>query len=197
MGEEYLILDASIRDRVQHMRKGARPLYEYDAGIVAALLSLQRGYTVIEAGTGSACAALFFANIIQPGRLYTFEREKRFYDIARQNIKNSGLKNIVIKNEDVLSAKIRVKADAVFIDMQEPWHAIEKLNDNLKPGRFIVIFTPIIDDVKTVFEKLLNSGFVDVRAIQLDLKEIEVKKYARIKGLFGFPGFIIVGRKFR
>lgn len=192
-GREYLVIEPTLRDRIQKMRKGARPIYEYDAGLIAALLSIDKNSVVLEAGTGSACATLVFANIAK--RVDTFEKEERFYKIAKENVKKSGFTNVKLYNKDLFDAKLK-KYDAVFLDMRDPTKGIEKVYPHLKQGKFLCVFTPIIDDVKPVVQKLEELEFINIRAIQLDLKEIEVKKYARVRGLFGFPGFVIVGRKF-
>ncbi|MCD6523060.1 MAG: methyltransferase domain-containing protein [Candidatus Diapherotrites archaeon] len=195
-GESYLVMKPLLRDYIQYMRKGARPIYEYDAGMIASLLSLQKGDNVLEAGTGSACTTLAFANIVYPGKVYTFEKEERFYEIAVENIKHSGFDNIVITHGDILKQKLDMMYDAVFLDMNEPVKAIEHVCKHLKQGRFLAVFTPVIDHVRPVIEKMSELGFVQIQSIQLDLKEVELKKYLRIKGLFGFPGFVVVGRKF-
>ena len=192
-GKKYLVAEPTLRDRIQNMRKGARPIYEYDAGLIAALLGIGGESIVLEAGTGSACATMVFANIAK--RVESYEREERFYAVARENIEKGGFKNVVLHNNDLLDAKLG-EYDAVFLDMKNPVEGIGKAAPHLKQGRFMAVFTPIIDDVKPVVQKLDELGFIGVRAIMLDLKEIEVKKYARVKGLFGFPGFIVVGRKF-
>ncbi len=192
-GSKYLVAEPTLRDRIQNMRKGARPIYEYDAGLIAALLSVEGESVVLEAGTGSACATMVFANIAK--RVESYEKEGRFYEIAKGNINKAGFKNVKLHNADLLEAKLG-EYDAVFLDMKNPVAGIKKAAPHLKQGKFMAVFTPIIDDVKPVVEKMGELGFIDVRALMLDLKEIEVKKYARVKGLFGFPGFVVVGRKF-
>ncbi|MFC2175034.1 rRNA adenine N-6-methyltransferase family protein [archaeon] len=192
-GVEYLVVEPTIRDRIQNMKKGARPIYEYDAGLIAALLGIDGESVVLEAGTGSGCMTMVLANIAK--KVETFEKEERFYTIAAGNFEKAGIKNIKNANKDLLEAKLG-DYDAVFLDMRDPVKGIEKAAPHLKQGRFMAIFTPIIDDLKPIAQKLEEIGFIETRIIQLDLKELEVKKYARVKGLFGFPGFVIVARKF-
>jgi tRNA A58 N-methylase Trm61 len=189
-GETYLILKPSLRDRIQRMRKGARPIYEYDAGVISALLSLERGDSVIEAGTGSACLTLYMASIVNPGKIYTFEREERFYEIAKENIQKSGLKNIILKHSDILKENVKIKADAVMLDMENQVKTIDKLKPNLKPGGYLGAFTPVEKDAKNVMMYLKKTGFVEVTGIQFNLKDLKTKR------LFGFPGFFVVGRNF-
>jgi len=192
-GEDYLVMAPTLRDRIQHMRKGARPIYEYDAGLIIALLGVDRESSVLEAGTGSACVTLLLANTAKS--VETFEREERFYDVAKENVEHAGFKNVTMHNASLLDAELG-EYDAVFLDMADPTKAMEKATPHLRIGRFMAVFTPIIDDLKPVAQKFEELGFTELRIIQLDLKELEVKKYARVKGLFGFPGFVIVARRF-
>lgn len=192
-GREYLVMEPSLRDRIQNMRKGARPIYEYDAGLITALLGIDKTSRVLEAGTGSGCMTLMLAN--QAKSVETFEKEERFYTIAKANVERSGFKNVKMHNIDLLEAELN-EYDAVFLDMKDPTTGIDKVYPHLETGRFIVIFSPIIDDLKPIANKLEELGFIETRIIQLNLLELEVKKYARVKGLFGFPGFVVVSRKF-
>ena len=192
-GVEYLIVAPTIRDRIQNMKKGARPIYEYDAGLIAALLGIDGESVVLEAGTGSGCMTMVLANIAK--KVETFEKEERFFKVAAGNFEKAGFKNVKNSNKDMLEAKLG-EYDAVFLDMKGPTKGIEKAAPHLRQGRFMAVFTPIIDDVKPIAQKLEELGFIETRILQLDMKEIEVKKYARVKGLFGFPGFVVVARKF-
>jgi len=191
-GVKYLVLKPLLRDKIQNMKMGARPIYEYDVGVISALLSLENDFEMLEAGTGSGGATLYFSNIVK--KVYTFEKEERFYDIAMKNLKEK--KNVEMKNADFMTAKFSKKVDAVFLDMKNPVPAMKKAYKNLKQGHFMGVFTPIMDDVKPVMSAMVDLGMVQVQGVVLDLKEMEIKKYARIKGLFGFPGFFMVGRKF-
>ncbi|MCK4327245.1 MAG: hypothetical protein KAW41_02085 [Candidatus Diapherotrites archaeon] len=192
-GEDYLVVEPTLRDRIQNMKKGARPIYEYDAGLIAAMLGIDGESVVLEAGAGSGCMTLVLANIAK--KVETFEKEERFHKIAKANVEKAGFKNVELHNTDLLEAKLG-EYDAVFLDMRGPTAGIEKAAPHLKQGRFLAVFTPIIDDLKPIANKLEELGFIETRIIELDMKELEVKKYARVKGLFGFPGFVVVARKF-
>ena len=103
-------------------------------------------------------------------------------------------KNVKTHFGNVLEAKLK-KYEVIFLDLQNPDKAIEKLHNNLEIGGFVGVYTPIIDDIKPVWRKLEELKYFDIRAIQLDNKEVIVKKYARVKGLLGFPGYFIWARK--
>lgn len=189
------VLDAyetSLLERVETMKMGARPIYPYDSGIMCALLSVRPDARVLEAGTGSGGNTLYMAEL---GALIdTFEKEKEFFEKAKKNLKNYG--NVKMKNADVMTAKLKKSHyDVVFLDLQNPSEALEKTYVALKKGGFAGVYSPIMDDIKPVWRALESLGFMDIRAVQLSPLEIMVKKYARVKGLLGFPGFFVWARK--
>ncbi len=196
-GTPYLVVEPSLRDRIQFIKCGSKPIFEYHSGMFGALMGLQTGKTVLEAGTGSAGATLMFASMVQPGKVYTFEKEERFYKIAKQNIASSGLDNIVLVNDDVTHAGSFVDSvDAIFLDLQDPENKISVLSNLLKPGGYFGVYTPVFDSIVPVWRAFEENGFTDILAISLTLHRVIVKKYARFdQEVFGFPGFFIVARK--
>lgn len=188
-GEEFLVLKASIQEEVENMRMFSRPIYPYDSGIMCAMLDIGPGTRVLEAGTGSGGNTLYMAKL--GAEIATYEREERAFKKAQENVK--GLGNVRINLGEPWDDK--GEYDAIFLDLQDPSEAIRKLDKNLVVGGWIGVYTPIIDDIKPVWETMKGLGYDFPRAIQLDINEIIVKKYARVKGLLGFPGFFIWARK--
>lgn len=192
IGEKLLAVKPSFLDIVENMKMGSRPIYPYDSGIIGAMLSIKKGTKVLESGTGSGGNTIYLAEL--GAKVDTFEKEKRFYDIAEKNLRKYD--NVKTHYLNVLDAKLKKEEyDVVFLDLQNPAYAIEKLNYALKVGGFVGVYSPIMDDIKPVWRKFEELGFFDIRAIELGLKEVIVKKYARVKGLMGFPGFFIWARK--
>ncbi len=189
LGEVFLVLEPSVQDLVEGMEMFSRPIYPYDAAVICAMLDIRAGSKVLEVGTGSGGLTLFMARLNAEVRSY--EREKKAYEKAVKNL--NGFKNVdLIFGEPW---KDKGSYDAIVLDMQKPYEAIPKLKSKLKVGGFIGVYTPIIDDIKQVWRSLEENGFSDIHSIKLGFEEIIVKKYARVKGFFGYPGFFIWGRK--
>ena len=179
----------NIQEKVERMKMGARPIYPYDSGIMCAMLDIKHGSRVLEAGTGSGGFTMFLAEI--GADVLSYEKNNQFHEIAKENLR--GYKNVKLRLGDV--AKVKESSfDAIFLDLQHPDKMIRKLKGRLKKNGYLGVYSPIMDDIKPIWRELEKS-FINIRAILLDHREIQVKKYARIKGMLGFPGFFIWAQK--
>lgn len=179
----------NIQEKVERMKMGARPIYPYDSGIICAMLGIKHGSKVLEAGTGSGGFTMFLAEI--GANVLSYEKNKQFYEIAKENLK--GYKNVRLKLGDVAKVK-ESNFDAIFLDLQHPEKMIKKLKGKLKKGGYLGVYSPIMDDIKPIWRELEKS-FINIRAVLLDHREVQVKKYVRVKGMLGFPGFFIWAKK--
>ena len=144
---------------------------------------------MLEAGTGSGGLTLFMARL--GARVTSYERDEKAFKVAEKNL--GDYENVKRKQGEPW--KDRGEYDAIVLDLQDPASAVEKLSKRLVVGGWLGVYSPIIDDLKPVWRALEENGFSDTRALQLDLKELVVKKYARVKGLLGFPGFFVWARR--
>ena len=179
----------NIQEKVEKMKMGARPIYPYDSGLICAMLNVKPGSKVLEAGTGSGGFAMYLGQL--GTRVLSYEKNKGFYEVAKQNLRE--YKNVNLRLGDVSKAKGK-DFDVIFLDLQNPAAMVRKLKGKLKKGGHIGIYSPIMDDIVPVWRGLEKS-FINVRAVLLDHKEVQVKKYVRIKGMLGFPGFFIWAQK--
>ncbi|MBS3060173.1 MAG: hypothetical protein J4432_01545 [DPANN group archaeon] len=191
-GGEFVVLEPSILDLVEGMKMSSKPIFPYDSGIMASLLNIKPGKRVLESGTGSGGFTTYLAEL--GAVVVTYEKNPDFFKTAQLNLRQ--YKNVKLLNDDVYNAQ-ESGFDSIFLDLQYPGKAIEALHLKLNPGGFLGVFTPILDDVKPVWETLAELGFSEIRALQFDVKELQVKKYLRVKGPLGFPGFFIWARKIK
>ncbi|MEM3412109.1 MAG: rRNA adenine N-6-methyltransferase family protein [archaeon] len=191
-GEKFIVFELCLSDKIQKMKRLARPIYEHDAGLIAGLLNIGVGKKVLEAGTGSGIMAMCLANF--GANVWSYEKREDFYEQAKERLAN--YPNIRLFNKDVSECE-EENFDAIFLDLQNPDNVIPKIIQKLKLGHFIGCYTPIFDDVPKIW-RAFQERCVSINAIQIHLQKILVKKYARYdQKVFGFPGFFIWARRFR
>ena len=93
--KEFSIVKPSIADILEKkVKRLPQIIMPKDIGLILAYTGISQGSLVVDAGTGSGFLAIFLANYIKPGKVVTYEIDKKFAKVAKENIKISGLKNI-------------------------------------------------------------------------------------------------------
>ena len=108
-------------------------------------------------------------------------KDKTLIDILIAKVRKAGYDDIIIiGSKQVLSEIFKELGETGITYIEEKKH--------LNTAKTLQLAK---DMIKTSFLFIPCDHYFEI-----DLKEMEIKKYARIKGLFGFPGFFMVGRKF-
>lgn len=68
-----------------------------------------------------------------------------------------------LKDKEVVESSI----DAVFLDLPEPWLALDHAKKVLKPGKNICCYSPCIEQVMKTCEKLRALNFHSIRMIEV------------------------------
>lgn len=150
-------------------------MHDLDASIVNFYLDLKPGSIVVESGTGSGAMSVGLSRAIAPtGHLYTFEFNESRANIAREEFGVLGLSNLVtVTHRDVCGKDGQQggfadivgydAADAVFLDLPEPWLAIKYAKEVLKPGKTLCTYSPCMEQVMRTCEVLREEGFYGAR----------------------------------
>ena len=69
-------------------------------------------------------------------------------------------------------------ADAVFLDVPEPWLAVPEASRCLKPSRKFASYSPCIEQVMKTCAALRANGFHSIRTLETRLKTYDVAKQA-------------------
>lgn len=196
--EIFVAVKPTITDLIKKCRRGAQVVLPKDACQIAAITGMRYGWRCLDAGSGSGFLAIFLGNIVGgKGRVYTYEKRKEFYEIAKKNIEMCGLEKVVkIRNEDVLKARER-NLDLITLDLKNAHMLVEMAKKKLKTGGWLVVYSPHIEEQIRVREEMEKHGFY----IYATIENIQ----RRWKSLFGYThpepsgilhtGFMTFGRK--
>ena len=186
----------TIIDFLKKAKRGPQVILPKDAGLIVSVTGCCPGWKVVDAGTGSGFLAIFLGNL--GCKIYTYEKEKRFYDIARKNIKNSGLKNIKIKNSDITKGIKEKNVDMVTLDMKNPEKVLKHVYKSLKSGGWLVIYSMHIEQIQKVWKELKKYGFKETKILENLQREwqIEGRTFTRPKThMLAHTGFLTFARK--
>ncbi len=164
LGIKGYILPLDLPNYIINLKRGPAIINPKDFGIVIALTGIGKKSVVVDAGTGTGAMAIMLANVCK--KVYTYEIREDFYKIASKNIEHSGMKNIILKKGDVYKNIEEKQVDVIFLDLPQPWKAVESVKNALKKGGFLVAYTPQISQAQQVVETFKDKGFMFVTTIQ-------------------------------
>ncbi len=189
-----------LPERMMKVRRRTQIVYPKDAGWLALALDLQPGMRVIEMGTGSGAFTILLAQLVGPeGKVYTFDRRGDFLENALKNIAQAGLRDRVEAQVLEAGEPFPVKeVDAVFLDLPEPWRAIQPAYKALLPGRPLALIVPTAEQLKRSVQTLTEEGFGAVEVVELLERRMLVRSKEGVRPfelMVGFTGYLVSARK--
>lgn len=197
LGKEFLIAKPTMLDVIdKKVRRSAQVILPKDIGIILAYTGLQNDSIVVDIGTGSGYLSIFMANFAPNGKVTTYERDRRFFTIAKENIKYSGLKNLRIKHRDATRGIDEKNVDLVTVDIKNPEKILNKAYKALVTGGHLVVYSPTADELMSVVKAVKKLKFPEIRIVENIVREWQAERTLRPKtmGLM-HTGFITFVRK--
>jgi len=198
-GRAFLVLTASVRDKVGGVRRQAQIVGPKDLSSLVWNSDLKAGDFVVEAGAGSGALTLALGHAVGPGgRVVTYDLRPDFLDVARENVTVAGLEGRVeFKVGDVRAGIPEQDADAFVLDIPDPWAAVGTVAEALRPCGHLATFSPNMEQVKETVLAIRARPFVDVRTIEIIEREMEVRDVG-VRPSFaalGHTGYLTFARK--
>ncbi|EAY73886.1 uncharacterized protein [Oryza sativa Japonica Group] len=156
-------------------------LYLADISLVVSYLELVPGCLVLESGTGSGSLTTSLARAVAPhGRVCTFDFHDQRAASAREDFERNDLTSIItVAVRDIQGQGFPEEhtgaADAVFLDLPQPWLAIPSAGTMLKQDGVLCSFSPCIEQVQRACEAM-RSCFTDIRTFEILLRTYEVRE---------------------
>ena len=170
LGEGFVMLQPSTLDLLMKVSRATQILYPKDIGYLLLKLNIYPGSRVVEAGTGSGAMTLALARMVQPnGKVFTYEERAEHQENARKNIERAGLTPFVeFRERDIRGGFDERDADALFLDVREPWLYLAQAHAALKPGGFFGSLVPTTNQVSEMLGELERmSNWVEIQVTEL------------------------------
>ncbi|TLZ44326.1 MAG: methyltransferase domain-containing protein [Methanobacteriota archaeon] len=170
----FLVLTPSIRDEIELLRRGAQIIGPKDAPTLVWNCDLKAGDFVVEIGAGSGGLTLALAHTVgRTGRVVTYDIRREFLEMAQRNVTEAGLGAVVeFKIGDARSGIPERDADAVILDIPDPWEAVSPAAEAVKPCGHVGSYSPNAEQVNRTVKALRASGFVEIRTVEIIEREI-------------------------
>ncbi len=195
-GIEFSVSESLFIDMYAKIKRGAQIIPQKDIGLIITEAGLGKDSVVIEAGAGSGALGCFLAKICK--EVYSYEIREDFYKIVQKNISFLELDNIILKNKDAKLGFDETNADAVILDLSDPWELIDVSKKSLKVGGFLISYSPTIPQVMDFVDKL-DESFVYIKTSEIIERNWEVnKRKVRPKSqAIGHSGFLSFARRIK
>jgi len=198
-GSPFFLLQPSLADILNDLKRSTQIMYPKDIGYILTRLSVGPGQTVLEAGTGSGSMTVALAFAVGPqGRVITYEKREEFQNLARKNLERLGLaERVTFKLRDIATGFDETDADAFFLDVPNPWDYVSQVRAALKPGGFFCNLVPTFNQVETLLHALRREGFafIEVCEILLRYYKPEPTRLRPTDRMVAHTGFLTFARR--
>lgn len=197
-GKEFMLLDAGYTDHYQNLKKLPQTIPLKDIGSIIAETGVNGKSIIVDAGLGSGALAIALANIAK--KVVSYEVREDHIRAAEQNIKRVGAENITIKHLDITAGIDEKNVDLITLDLPEPWTVIPHAAKALKPGGYILSYSPSIPQVQDFVKGIrTNEHFLLLKTIELIERPWEFNgRRVRPKSTsIGHSGFLTFARKIK
>lgn len=196
-GEEFVVVEPTFIDIIMKRAKRLPQIITpIDASLVLAHTGVSSKALIVDAGAGSGFLAMFLAHYCNEGKVITYEKNPKFAEAVKNNIELVGLKNIVLKYKNILNGVSERNIDMVTLDMIDAEKVVEIIYKKIKPGGWIVVYSPYIEQVKKVVQELETFDFTNIKTVENINRYWQVSEYTRPKtsGVM-HTGFLTFARK--
>ncbi|MBD5641620.1 MAG: tRNA (adenine-N1)-methyltransferase [Desulfovibrio sp.] len=172
LGMPVRVEEATLYDLLMGIKRKTQIIYPKDIAQICLRLGAGPDRTIVEAGCGSGSLTLALSWFCGPtGKVVSHDSREEFTRLARRNLDWAGLgANVVIHNRDVSAGFEAAGADALFLDMREPWLCLGQIPQAVRPGATLGFLLPTTPQVSALLDGLETGPFGEVEVCEILLR---------------------------
>lgn len=172
MGVPVRIERPELVDLLMGIKRNTQIIYPKDIAYICLKLGAGPDRIILEAGCGSGGLTLALSWFGGPsGRIVSHDAREEFARLARRNLEWAGLgANVELHVRDIATGFAAASADALFLDLREPWLYLNQIPAALKPGAPIGFMLPTAPQVGQLLTGLESGPFGEVEVCELLLR---------------------------
>ncbi len=198
-GAPFFLLQPSLADLLNDLPRATQILYPKDIGYILVTMGIGPGKKVLEAGSGSGSMTIALSYAVgEDGRVISYEQKPDNQNLAHKNLERVGLASRVdFKLRDIQNGFDETDADALFLDLPNPFDYIPQARAALKPGAYFCSLLPTFNQVEKLLIalRLNHFAFVDVCELLLRHYQSEPARIRPTDRMVAHTGFLIFGRR--
>ncbi len=198
-GEKFHLLKPTLFDFLMKLRRETQIIYPKDIGFILVKLGISEGMKVLECGCGSGALTTALAFFVgEKGKVFSYEKEEKFIEVARENLKRLNLEGrVIFKHKEVLETFEEEEVDALFLDVKEPWKLIPGAYQSLKGGHPLGVLVPTTNQVSMVLKALEEYPFVDIEVLEILLRPYKTnpERLRPEDTMIAHTGYLIFAKK--
>lgn len=197
-GSSYVLLKPTLHDLLIETKRNTQILYPKDIGYILLKLGIGEGQTILEAGTGSGALTTAFAWYVgKSGRVISYDLRADIQYLARKNLQQLGLEErVTLKTKDIGEGFDENEADALFLDLPNPFDYIGQVVKALKPGGNFGTILPTTNQVQKLLSALNHHhfGFLEVCEILIRYYRPFADKLRPTDRMVAHTGYLVFAR---
>ena len=155
--ETFLMLRPTYADLILHLPRQAQVIYPKDIATMLVWGDVFPGATVIEAGVGPGALTMALLRAVGgAGRVISYELREDHIAMAKKNVArfHGAAPQWTVRSGDVYESIEETDVDRIFLDVPEPWRALDVVAKALIAGGVFVGYVPTVLQVKSLVDAL-------------------------------------------
>ena len=201
VGREYTVFRPGVVELMESLDRGAQVIIPKDAASILLHCDVKCGDRVIEVGAGSGGLTTALLHAVAPsGSVLTLELREDNAQRAQRNVARVGLDrywSYRIGDAREIELDIDWQADALTMDMPDPWLALDNLEPHLRPGGRVCAYVPNMNQAEEIVKALRERGYSNVVSFENMQRGLEVHP-GGVRPSFemlGHTGYLVFARR--
>lgn len=171
------IQEATLEDRLMGIKRQTQIIYPKDIAYICLRLGAGPNRIIAEAGCGSGSLTIALSWFCGPtGKVIAQDFREEFVRLAVRNLAwANAAANVELHCKDVEQGFVATNADALFLDVREPWLYLEQAQKAVKHGAVIGFLLPTVNQASELLAALEKGPFAEI-----DMCEILIRRWKTI-----------------
>tara|TARA_B100001029_G_scaffold36901_1_gene28239 strand:+ start:6987 stop:7730 length:744 start_codon:yes stop_codon:yes gene_type:complete len=197
-GKNSKLLPYTLSDIQKNLQRGPQIISPKDIAWIIYNLDVKSSDVVVEAGSGSGALTTALAQSIFPnGKIVTFEKNEKHYQIVKKNLELSPFSDLVeLRNEELTNQTELISCNSIILDLPDPQNLIIWAEKSLELGGKILCYVPTINQVEKLLSSLHKWSEIEISEIMHRTWQTKSDAIRPDTNILGHTGFMVSARLF-